>query len=60
MLSDRQTVDEIGTDYLQNQFFKFKQIPRDIQNVSRWYGQELAFDWNQEFTDSMGLKFMGR
>ena len=60
MLSDRTTVEEIGDDYLENYFFKFKRISPDVQNVARWYGQELNYEWNQELVDAMGLKFVGR
>ena len=60
MVSDRKTVDELGSDYLNNQFFRFKQVPNDVKAVSSYYGRELNYDWNQQFSDEMGLKFMGR
>ncbi len=60
MLSDRTSMEEIGGDYLDNHFFKFKRISPDVQNVARWYGQELNYEWNQELADAMGLKFIGR
>ena len=60
MVSERKTIDELGSDYLNNQFFRFKQVPGDVKAVSSYYGRELNYDWNQEFTDEMGLKFMGR
>ncbi len=60
LTSDRQPIAELGNEYLDDNYFRTKSIPPQVQNVSRWYVQELAYDWNQEFADSMGLKFIGR
>jgi hypothetical protein len=60
MVSDRKKIEEIGDDYIANQFFKFKQIPADVRGVAGLYRQELVYDWNREFVDDMGLKYMGR
>ncbi len=59
-MSESKSVEEIGMDYLENQFFKFKRIPNEVQRVSQLYFQEFNLKWNQEFQDTMGLKFMDR
>ncbi len=60
MMTEKATVAETGQDYLENRFFKFKSIPNDVRKVSQWYGQEINIDWNEEFTKSMGLEFLGQ
>jgi hypothetical protein len=60
MMSAKASVAESGNDYLENRFFKFKTIPNDVRSVSQWYGQEINIDWNEEFTKSMDLEFLGQ
>ena len=57
--SDRKTVEAIGDDYLDNQYFKFNGTSRDVQNVANAYGQEMRFEWDRELADEMGLKYIG-
>lgn len=58
--SEPKSIEEIGSDYLVNQFFKFKRIPNEVQQVSQVYFQEFNYDWRLEFEDMMGLKYMDR
>jgi hypothetical protein len=60
MMTEKASVAETGKDYLENRFFKFKTIPNDVRSVSQWYGQEISIDWNEEFTKSMDLEFLGQ
>ena len=59
-INGTQSPEEIGMDYLKNQLFKYKAIPNEVQRVSQWYGRELNFDWNDEFKETMNLKYINR
>ena len=59
-ITDSKGVEEVGTDYLQNQYFKYKKIPIEVRRVSQLYFQQLNLDWNEEFQEAMGLKFLDR
>ena len=59
-ITDSKGVEEVGTDYLQNQYFKYKKIPNEVRRVSQLYFQQLNLDWNEEFQEAMGLKFLDR
>ncbi|MEM9942015.1 MAG: hypothetical protein AAF939_10530 [Planctomycetota bacterium] len=54
------TNEETGTDFLEQQIFKFKKIPAEVQRVNGWYLREQNQNWNDEFVASMGLKWMNR
>jgi len=58
--SQLKSPEEVGSDYLENHFFKYKRIPNEVLRVSQLYFQELNLNWNQEFQDTMELKFMDR
>ena len=60
LLSEKAGIAESGTDYLENRFFKFKQIPPDVRNIGMWYTQDLYRDWNDEFIKRMGLELVGQ
>ena len=59
-ITESKGVESVGTDYLENQYFKYKKIPTEVMRVARLYLQEFSYDWNQEFSDEMGLKFLDR
>ena len=58
-VSDEKPVDEVATDYIENQFFKFKRTPPQVRNTAAWYGRQSALDWNDKFVDQMGLEYIG-
>ena len=58
-VSDEQSIDEIAMDYMENQFFKFKQIPTQVRDTASWYGNQMNLDWNAEFVKQMGLEYVG-
>ena len=58
--SELKSPEEVGSDYLENHFFKYKRIPNEVLRVSQLYFQELNLNWNQEFQDTMELKFLDR
>ena len=60
MIKAPQSIEIAGEEYLKDQFFKFKQVPMDVQSVSRYFASEINFDWTEQFTDSMGLEFVDR
>ncbi|MCH2182523.1 MAG: hypothetical protein MK108_11005 [Mariniblastus sp.] len=57
---DQKTVEQMGDDYLNQQFFTFKQVPFDVSALSNFYGQQMNYDWMDEFADSMELEWIGR
>lgn len=58
-VSEEQPIDEVATDYMENQFFKFKQIPTQVRDTATWYGNQMNLDWNAEFVEEMGLEYVG-
>lgn len=57
--SDINKPEELGKEFLENQFFKFQGLPQDVQAVSQFYGRDLRQDWQTEFEKSVGLEFIG-
>jgi hypothetical protein len=57
-ISADQPIDEVATDYMENQFFKFKQIPTQVRDTANWYGNQMNLDWNGEFVEEMGLEYV--
>ncbi len=51
-------LEAIGKDFLENKFFKFREIPPDVQGVADYYRQELGFNWIEGFEESMGLEMI--
>ena len=60
MLSDRQSIATLGTEFVEKKFLPTKRIPAEISNLSSVYFQQINLDWNQELADEMGLKIYGR
>jgi hypothetical protein len=60
MISERKPFESLGIDYVENQYLPKKFIPGEIGMLMQQYAQEYNLDWNQEFQDEMGLKFLGR
>ncbi|WP_075085993.1 hypothetical protein [Mariniblastus fucicola] len=52
------SVSELGQEYLEQQFFRFKRVPTDVMGAAQYYAQELEYDWRDEFVKSMELKRM--
>ena len=62
-ISGNRPVEELGADYLQNQFAKFKQVPREVNRAAGYYyslekrkadealRKELGFELDSEFTN---------
>ena len=59
-VSEARNIEEVGAEYLETQYFKFKRIPNEVQQVAQIYFQEFNYTWNQEFQDTMELKFVNR
>ena len=57
---DEKSVEQLGDDYLNQQFFTFKRVPFDVTSLSNFYSQEMNFDWMDEFTENMELEWVGR
>ena len=51
-------VADLGQEYLDQQYFRFKRVPTGVMGAAQHYAQELEFDWRDEFVDSMELKRM--
>ena len=49
---------ELGDEYLDKQYFRFKRTPTDVMGAAQHYAQELEYDWREEFVKSMELKRM--
>ncbi len=49
---------DLGSEYLDSQFFRFKRVPTDVMGAAQHYAQELEFDWRDEFVEAMKLKRM--
>lgn len=58
-ISDEKPIDEVATDYIENQFFKFKRTPAQVRDTAAWYGEQMNLDWNAKFVDQMGLEYIG-
>jgi len=52
------SVAELGQEYFDKQYFRFKRVPTDVMGAAQHYARELDLDWNQEFVKSMDLKRM--
>jgi hypothetical protein len=50
------SVAEIGQEYLDEQFFRFKRVPTDVMGGAIRYARELDMDFNEDFVESMDLK----
>ena len=57
--SDEKPIEEVATDYIENQFFKFKRIPAQVRDTAAWYRQQMTLDWNSQFVDEMDLEYVG-
>ena len=57
---DKKSVEQLGTEYLDQQFFTFKRVPFDVSSLSNFYTQQVNFDWMDEFTEDMELEWVGR
>ena len=57
---DQKSVEELGSEYLDQQFFTFKRVPFDVSSLSNFYTQQVNFDWMDEFTEEMELEWVGR
>ena len=51
-------VADLGQEYPDQQYFRFKRIPTGVMGAAQHYAQELEFDWRDEFVESMELKRM--
>ena len=51
-------VTDVGEEYLDKQYFRFKRVPTGVMGAAQHYAQELEFDWREEFVKSMELKRM--
>ena len=60
MLSDRQSIATVGTEFVEKKYLPAKRIPADISSLSQVYFNQVNLDWNQELVDEMGLKIYGR
>ena len=60
LVSEPRSIEVVGNEYLEDQFFKFKQVPQDVQSVTGYFVREIDYDWNKQFTDSMGLEFVDK
>jgi len=60
LLSDRKSVADIGTEYLDKQLFRLKTQTDDVRSLSQQYGFKIDREWLRELNDSMGFKFFGR
>jgi len=58
--SSEQTIEEIGAEYLEKQFFTFKRIPPDVDSINQVYMRRQSYDWRDEFMADMGLKWVSR
>ena len=49
---------DLGEEFLDKQYFRFKRVPTDVMGAAQHYAQELEYDWRDEFVKSMELKRM--
>jgi hypothetical protein len=50
---------ELGREYLEKNFFKTQQIPREIMAAKDLYQRRMNFDWIEEFRKSMKIQLKG-
>jgi hypothetical protein len=56
-----QPVAIVGNDYLDKQFFTFKQIPNEVLIAAQRYGLTASFDWrNKELEETLEFKYINR
>lgn len=56
-----QPVAVVGNDYLDKQFFTYKQIPNEVLIAAQRYGLTASFEWrNQELEDALEFKYINR
>ncbi len=54
------SIEEIGNEYLEKQFFTFKHLPNEVTTLAEIYLRKLNFQWQDEFLDDMQLKWIAR
>lgn len=51
---------EVGTEYLEKNFFLTNQIPREVISAKVHYRREMNFDWSQSFRKHLDIKVVGQ
>ena len=51
---------EVGTEYLEKNFFMTNQIPREVLSAKAHYRREMNFDWLRKFNKNMDIKVVGQ
>ena len=57
-ITDGGSLFDLGEEFLDKQYFRFKRVPTDVMGAAQHYAQELEYDWRDEFVKSMELKRM--
>ena len=55
-ISGMRPVDELGADYLQNQFMKFKRVPREVNGAAVYYSRQEQSKAGIELRESLGFE----
>ena len=50
-------VEELGADYLQNQFMKFKQVSPGVNGAAFYYSRREQVKYHRELRDELGLEY---
>ena len=56
-ISGNRPVEELGADYLQNKFMKFKQVPREVFGAVGYYGRQERIKAGEELEKELGFEY---
>lgn len=54
------SLEQLGTDYIEKNFFLTRRIPPEVLSAKRVYQQRMNFEWFIEFLDSMEVNVVGQ
>jgi len=58
LLGERRSMEQVGTEFIENRLMATKRIPFEAERVSSLYIQEEYFEWRRQLLDEMGMKLV--
>ncbi|MEL7496245.1 MAG: hypothetical protein AAFN77_01455 [Planctomycetota bacterium] len=57
-LSGTNSPEDFGTDYIENQFMRFQQVPVTVRQAANYYSRQSTFKINESIRDELKLKLV--
>ena len=54
------TTTQLGEEYLEKNFFRTNQVPREVVSAKALYRQRMNFEWLREFLEEMDVDIVGQ